>query len=103
MIQAADENDFERFKTYDKSFHLTLAQESRSGILCVFGAMMNDLFVSYWTSLCVDYEFPIRVHQLIIDAVRAGDSHLAEQYMIEHIEGAKGFLVKICKQIKMME
>jgi GntR family transcriptional regulator, transcriptional repressor for pyruvate dehydrogenase complex len=69
MIQAAEKNDFETFKEYDKSFHLVLAQESRSGILCVFAAMLNDLFVSYWTPLCVDYEFPVRVHQAILDAV----------------------------------
>ena len=92
--------NFEIFKAYDKAFHLILAQESRSGILCVFGAMLNDLFVSYWTSHCVDYEFPVKVHQEILDAVRARNSHLAEQCMIQHIEGAKKFLSKISNHLK---
>ncbi len=100
MVEAAHQKDFETFRECDKSFHIVLAQESRSGILCVLGTLLNNLFFSYWTPLCVDYELPVRVHDELLKALRAKDSRLAEKYMIEHIETAKTFLTKIRKRLE---
>ena len=72
-------------------FHIVMAQESKSGILYVLGTLLNNLYFSHWMDVRVDYKEPIRIHQLLLDALRARDSHLAEQCMIEQIGNAKRF------------
>ncbi len=100
MVEAAEQKNFETFRECDKSFHVVLAQESRSGILCVLGSLLNNLFFSYWTPLCVDYDLPTRTHDDLLKALRARDSHQAEKYMIEHIETARTFLTKIRNRLE---
>lgn len=101
MVQSGEKKDFDSFREYDKSFHVVLAQESRSGILCVLGSLLNNLFFSYWTPLCVDYEHPVRVHDELLKALRARDSYAAEQCMKEHIEKAKEFLDTIRNHVEV--
>jgi GntR family transcriptional repressor for pyruvate dehydrogenase complex len=103
MIESGEKKDFETFRDYDKTFHIILAQESHSGILCVLGTLLTNLFFSYWTPLCVDYDIPVRVHEVILEALRAGDSYRAEQCMKDHIETAREFLDKIRKHVEIME
>lgn len=94
MKVAEHEMDFDKFRQCDKLFHALLAQESNSGMLYFLGAMLNNLFFSYWQANTRNPDSGFGVHRAILSAVKAKDSGLAEQLMVDHIESTKEFLDK---------
>ncbi len=100
MKLARMEQNYEDYKMADKEFHAVLALESQTGFLCLLSSILNDLFFSFWTPYCQDWEGPISQHEEIIAALKKGDAEQAEKIMKVHIGKATDYLHRLHKYLE---
>ncbi len=100
MKLAKLEKNYEDYKLADKEFHAVLALESQTGFLCLLGSILNDLFFSFWTPYCQDWDGPIAEHEEIVSAMKEGNAERVEMVMKDHISKARYYLQELQEYLK---
>lgn len=94
MRECIDNSDFDGYVQQDIIFHMNLAESTGNHLLSGIISALRQVFKEHMSQL--DRKTAItsfKQHSCIAEAVRSGDSELAEKLMHEHISGTKGSYV----------
>ena len=94
MRECIDNGDFDGYVQQDIIFHMNLAESTGNHLLSGIISALRQVFKEHISQL--DHKTAItsfKQHSCIAEAVRSGDSELAEKLMHEHISGTKGSYV----------
>lgn len=97
MERACAIRDTIQFSKLDIEFHIMLVEISKNDVLTTIYTSVRDIINSYIETVNLSMEVvesSTRLHRMICDALVAGETEKAVEYMAEHIDKAKSDILR---------